>query len=100
MDSNEEWHEKSIRHSNYQDSLFNAVWIISENKEESRLQAYEIQHAETNLKLDQLKENIDRYHYRIRRDLSDVANTQSEAIRRDSVRRAGASTVAPIIITR
>jgi hypothetical protein len=98
--SNIEAREAAIRHSNYQDSLFNVKWQKTENMEEKRLQAYEIQHAETNLNLKSLKDDINQYHWGIRRDLREVADTQAEAIRRDSIRRAGAGPVAPIIITR
>ena len=99
-ESNELWHEKSIRHSDYRDSLFNVKWVGTENIEEGRYQAAERHRIRTEMALENLKEDIDRYHYRIRRDLSNVADTQAEAIRRDSIRRAGSGPLAPIIITR
>lgn len=98
--SNERMYEKATNHCDYRDSVFYAKWEGTENIEEGRFRASERHRIRTEIALKEMKEDIDRYHWGIRRDLSRVADTQAQAISRDSARRAGLGPVAPIIITR
>lgn len=98
--SNSAMLELAKRHSDYRDSVFYAKWEISENMEESRFQASEIEQGITNHRLQQLEQRILGSIGVVRRRLRAVAETQAEALRRDSIDRAGSGPIAPIIITR
>jgi len=86
--SNAIMYKKATRHSDLRDSLWRIEWRGTENIEEGRFQASEQHRIRTEMALEALRRENDRYHYGIKRDLQEVARTQATAITRDSIRRA------------